>query len=491
MEFISKKALDEAFMLLIDRYKEAEDSTAESPKYVSENGRMLLFEHKGYTGVLSWFRENYKEDDEIQKVLDEGVKTVTREEKNEQISAALVNGVNETITEGENYKNWLKCCSKFPKYSFNNTMLIHIQKPDASHVCGYQQWINDFERHVKKGEKGITIYAPVFIKKKFNQPVEDASGHYIQNADGTIKTEEITKQYTSFKAISVFDVSQTEGKELPSICKELEGDVKDFDELIKAAKAASPAPIEMVDGAELNGAKGCYIPSKRVINVAKDMSEMQTFKTLTHEIAHARLGHGESDCNLSRQEKELQAESVAFIVCANLGIDTSDYSFEYLSSWSMGETDQMMDLMADIQSTANSIVKDISLNRSPELRMEYYENLWDNRSDKPLIAIFQLPDDHDFAFMSYEDMVDGGYMPSIGDFELKYVEEDKLDKDLEQIYMELNSDERPNADSMRSLSVGDVVIKHVDSEDNVFMVDAYGFSRVEGFEENRSLGRAR
>ena len=485
MEFISREAIVKALSKIYGKCEEAVDSTLESPKFVYDSGKEILFKNQGMSGVAAWLRENYKEDNEIQKILDEGSKEISKNEKNAQINAMLVNGVQQTMTEDSNYKNWLMCCAKFPKYSFNNTMLIHIQKPDASYVCGYQQWIKDFDRHVKKGEKGITIYAPIIRKETYKVPEKNITGHYIQGEDGTIKTVEVTKQYTTFRAISVFDVSQTEGKELPAICKELQGDVEDFNELLDAAKKASVVPVEFVDPKELNGAKGCFIPAQRIIHVSNEMSEVQTFKTLIHEMAHAKLGHGLEDCKLTRQERELTAESVAFIVCANLGINTSDYSFEYLSSWAQGDSAKMMDLMSDIQTAAKEIVNDISLNRKPALRQEYFENLWENRNNKPLLAVYQLPNDHDFAFMDYEDMLDSGYIPSIEDFELKYVTEDTCDKDLEQIYMELNANDRPNADNMRSLSVGDVIIKYDGSEDNVYMVNAIGFTEIEGFDQAR------
>ena len=491
MEFVSKEAINSAIKQLYGEYKEAEDSTIESPRFVNTNGDELSFKNLGLTGVTQWLRENYKDDKKIQDILDQGAKNISKQEKNEQINASLINGVYQTMTEDTNYKNWLTCCSKFPRYSFNNTLLIHIQKPEALYVCGYQQWINDFERHVKKGERGITIFAPITHKKKYEKPEADASGHYVQNEDGTIKTVEVEKKYTTFRAISVFDVSQTEGKELPSICNELKGTVQNYDDLITAAKKSSPVPVEFVEAKELNGAKGCFIPSKNVIYVSKDMSEVQTFKTLIHEMAHAKLGHGQEDCKLTRQERELQAESVAFIVCANMGIDTSDYSFEYLSSWSQGSPEKMMDLMADIQTTAKDLGKDISLNRSPEIRNVYYENLWENRSNTPLIAVYQLPDEHDCVFMGYDDMIDSGFIPTISDFELKYVVEDSNDKDLEQIYMELNEGQRPNADSMRSLSVGDVIVKYNGSEDKVYMVDSFGFTEVEGFDQARQRAACR
>lgn len=489
MEFMSKEALTKAFQVI--QFTETEESTLGSPEFVNSLGIKLSFTNEGVIGAAKWLRENHKDNEEIQKILEEGAKNLSISEKNEQIGVALVNGVKETMSEGDNFKQWLTCCAKFPKYSFNNSMLIYIQKPDASKVCGYQQWINDFDRHVKKGETGIIIYAPVTKKVVSAVPEVDASGHYIQKEDGTIQTTEKVEKYTSFRAISVFDVSQTEGKELPTICKELEGTVADYKDILRAAELSATVDVKYVLAEQLDGAKGCYIPSKRIINVALGMSEVQTFKTLIHEIAHVRLGHGLEGCELTRNERELQAEAVAFIVCANLGIDTSDYSFEYLSSWSEGRVDRMMDLMSDIQIKAGAIIRDISLNRRPEIRLEYFNQVWETRKDRPLMAVYQLPVEHDFAFCSYSEMENAGYVPSVDDFELKYVVDDVRDKDLELVFMELNSDNRPNADCMRSLSVSDVIVKHNCGTDTAYMVDSFGFKKLESFEETRKLAACR
>ncbi len=484
MEFTSKESINKAFSYLFGNYIEAEDSTKESPKYVNEKGEELLFKNQGYVGVAKWFRENYSDVEEIMAVLDEGSKNISNKEKNEQITAALTNGVQNTISSGENFKEWLKCSSKFPNYSFNNSLLIYMQNPEATQVCGYKQWQNDFERHVKAGEKGLTIFAPIIKKKTYKTPEMDATGHLIQNSDGTTKMKEVEEKYTTFRAIYVFDVSQTEGKELPTICKELQGNVEDYQNIVRALEIISPARVEYVDPTKLAGAKGSFYHKENIIKVCTGMSELQTIKTLVHEIAHAKLGHGSEDCMLSRNEKELQAESVAFMVCANLNIDTSDYSFEYLSSWSNNEPTKVMDLLGDIQATAANVIKGISSKIEELSRSSEYESIWEDRENKSLYAVYQLPIDHEFTFMSYETMASEGYLPNIGDYELKYVGEDNMD--LEEIYEKLNSPERPNGQNMRSLSVSDVVVKHSDNQDKVYMVDSFGFKEIENFEQTRS-----
>ena len=356
MEVVSKAAIDKAFEQLNGNYKESRDSTKKSPEYISETGDVLSFPNKGYIGVAKWLRETYRDDRSIQKILDEGARFITTQEKNDQVAVKLTLGVTETLSDGTNYREWLKCCSKFPRYSFNNSMLIYLQKPEATLVCGYKTWQNEFERNVKHGEKGITIYAPVVQRRKTNRKITDEQGNYLKDEAGAVKVDEVVEEYTTYRAVSVFDVSQTEGEELPSICKELKDDVEDYRNVLRSIERTSPVRIKYVNPEELNGAKGCYSYTNKIIKIARGMSEAQTIKTLSHEVAHAMLGHGSPECKTPKAEREMEAESVAFIVCSHLGIDTSEYSFEYLASWSQDKKSAFgMDFMAKIQSMAAKI----------------------------------------------------------------------------------------------------------------------------------------
>ena len=246
------------------------------------------------------------------------------------ITERLEQGVKD-VFESDKYKEYLSFMSKFTDYSFNNTMLIMLQKPEASLVAGYEAWKTKFKRQVRKGEKAIKILAPCTHKKEIER-------------DG--ETKEVT--WTSFRAVNVFDISQTDGEEIPSACVEkLTGDVEGYGELMSKLEAISPVPVEYqdIDG----GANGFYSRAEEMIVVQTGMSEMQTAKTLIHEISHAKLhGEGMDEEKADRLTREVQAESVAYTVCSALGLDTSDYSFGYIAGWSSGKELKELSASMDI-----------------------------------------------------------------------------------------------------------------------------------------------
>ncbi len=269
----------------------------------------------------------------------------------------------------ENYKRYLDAVSKFHSYSYRNCMLIQMQNPEASLVAGYKAWERDHERHVKKGEKAIKILAPNPYKKTVERykldpethlPIEDENGNYIK--------EKAVETFQSYRQVSVFDVSQTEGKELPRelshFTREIAGDVENFEKLMKAIEEVSPTKI---DHARIyNGAHGYFYAAgdDRKIVVNEGMSQVQDFKTTLHEVAHAFLHDPhtgtEKDNDLTRNEKEVQAESVAYVVCQHFGIDTGDYSFSYVGNWSSGK--DLKDLTASmetIRKTASEFITSI------------------------------------------------------------------------------------------------------------------------------------
>ena len=266
-----------------------------------------------------------------------------------EITEKLEEGLRD-LFNSEKYKNYLTTMSKFHNYSFNNTLLISMQRPDASLVAGYGAWQKNFDRHVKKGAKGIKIISPVKIKME----VDDDKAE----KEGTKKTVEVTK----FKVSTVFDVSDTEGKELPSIgVNQLSGQVEKFHQLTKAIEEIAKVPIEYRD---IQGeAKGFYSNRDNKIVVQKNMTQVQTLKTLTHELAHSMLHSKVSEnegANKDRRTKEVEAESVAFTVCQHFGIDTSDYSFGYIAGWSSGkEMDELKSSMQTIRRTASEIIKGV------------------------------------------------------------------------------------------------------------------------------------
>ena len=287
-------------------------------------------------------------------------------ERMKEITDRLEAGI-QALFESEQYKAYLTAMSKFHNYSFNNTLLIAMQKPDASLVAGFGKWRDDFERHVKRGEKGIKILAPSPYKvKKQMEKIDPATQKPVIGADGKPVTEEREIEIPAFRVVTVFDVSQTEGKEIPDIAvSELTGSVEQYQDFFTALEKASPVPIafENIEG----GAHGYYHLEEKRIAIAEGMSELQTLKTAIHEIAHAKLHAIDKDAPAieqadrpDRRTREVQAESVAYAVCQHYGLDTSDYSFGYVAGWSSGqELSELKASLETIRKAANELITDI------------------------------------------------------------------------------------------------------------------------------------
>ncbi len=289
----------------------------------------------------------------------------TEKQKVQEITEKLEQGIKE-LFESEKYKNYLNTMSKFHNYSFNNTVLIAMQNPDATLVAGFKAWKRNFQRHVKKGEKCIRILAPAPYKLKEEQEKLDPETKEIMlDAEGKPIMEEVEITIPAFRAVSVFDVAQTEGKELPELeVKELSDSVEDYEKFMQALTEVSPVPIEFeeIEG----GAKGYFSQGAHRIAVQEGMSQSQTLKTAIHEVAHAKLYDRELNKGIDdvehkgRSRKEVEAESVAYTVCQHFGIDTSDYSFGYIAGWSSGR--EMTELKASldtIRRTASEIITGI------------------------------------------------------------------------------------------------------------------------------------
>lgn len=265
------------------------------------------------------------------------------------LTEQLEAGVKE-VFESEQYKTYLKTMSKFHQYSFGNVLLILMQCPEASLVAGFQTWKRHFGRTVKKGEHGIQIIAPTQRSRLVKQDrLDPDTQRPVIGLDGVPKQEPVFVNYQSFRVTYVFDVSQTEGKELPSYgVDELTGDVPYFDSMFSAVEKLAPVPIEYRPAA---AAKGSYNCLERKIYVNVGMSQVQTLKTLIHETAHALL-HDSSVLDdeipkKDRHTKEVEAESIAYVVCQHFGIDTSDYSFPYVTGWSRGK--ELPELKASLE----------------------------------------------------------------------------------------------------------------------------------------------
>ena len=287
-------------------------------------------------------------------------------EKLKEITDRLEQGITE-LFDSERYKEYLRVMSKFHNYSFNNTLLITMQKPDASLIAGFSAWKNNFGRNVMKGQKGIKILAPSPFKiKKEMEKIDPQTQKVIIGKDGKPVTEEKEITIPAFKVVSVFDVSQTEGKEIPDIAVNmLTGDVEHYKDVFAALEKTSPVPVafEKIEG----GAHGYYHLDDKRIALDEGMSELQTLKTLIHEIAHAKLHDIDLNAPLEdlenrpdRRTREVQAESIAYTVCQHYGLDTSDYSFGYVAGWSAGrELAELKSSLETIRSTAAEIINSI------------------------------------------------------------------------------------------------------------------------------------
>ena len=283
-----------------------------------------------------------------------------------EITDRLEQGITE-LFDSERYREYLRVMSKFHNYSFNNTLLIAMQKPDASLVAGFSAWKNNFGRNVIKGQKGIKIIAPSPYKvKQEMKKIDPHTQQPIIGKDGKPVTEEKEITIPAYKVVSVFDVSQTEGKELPDIAvDELTGDVERYRDFFAALEKTSPVPIgfEQIPGSS----HGYYHLEDKRIAIQEGMSELQTLKTAIHEIAHAKLHdidlnapENEQQPRVDRRTREVEAESVAYTVCQHYGLDTSDYSFGYVAGWSSGrELSELKNSLETIRSAAAEIINSI------------------------------------------------------------------------------------------------------------------------------------
>lgn len=284
-------------------------------------------------------------------------------DKVKEITARLEQGV-QAIFDSDRYKEFLTAMSKFHDYSLNNTILIAMQGGNL--VKGYTQWQKDFDRHVKSGEKGIKIFAPAPYKvKKLVDKIDPETRKPMLDREGKAIKEEKEITVPAFKVVTVFDISQTEGKEFPDLSvKPLLADVEQYEDFFAALEKASPVPIAFEQIG--SGANGYFSLTDKRIAIKEGVSELQAVKTAIHEIAHAKLhdvdlnAPPEQQNRIDRHTREVQAESVAYTVCQHFGLDTSDYSFGYVAGWSSGK--EMTELKASletIQATAKELITEI------------------------------------------------------------------------------------------------------------------------------------
>lgn len=280
-------------------------------------------------------------------------------ERLKEITDSIETGIKE-LFESDKYKSYLQTMSRFHKYSFNNTMLISMQKPDATLVAGFNKWRDGFSRFVKKGEKGIKIIAPTPYKiKEEREKLDPQTKAPILDVNGKVQTEEVEVQIPMFRVVSVFDVSQTEGEPLPTLASDLTGNVKQFDVFMEAIKRTAPVPIEIMPLPK--DTDGYYHTEENRIAIREGMSEVQTISAAIHEVAHSLLHNREMAKELQSQQnetakpskpqnrntEEVEAESISFAVCSYYGIQTAENSLGYIASWSKGK--ELAELRASLE----------------------------------------------------------------------------------------------------------------------------------------------
>ena len=427
----------------------------------------------------------------------------TEKQKVQEITEKLEQGIKE-LFESEKYKTYLNTMSKFHNYSFNNTMLIAMQKPDATLVAGFKAWQKNFDRHVKKGEKGIRILAPAPYKiKEEQEKLDPVTGEIMLDKNGMPITEEVEIKIPAFRVVPVFDVSQTDGKELPDIgVNELSGSVEDYEDFMQALTEVSPVPItyEDIDG----DAKGYFHTTDHRIAIQEGMSQSQTVKTAIHEVAHAKLHDREQNQDIDavlekeRNTKEVEAESVAYTVCQHFGIDTSDYSFGYIAGWSSDQDMKELKSSLDtIRKTASELITGIEdrlaeLQKDRAVEQEQKQELEESPANREAqllfgsedrFGIYQLKDTEearDIHFMGMDYLESKGIAVTKDNYDLLYTAPLEEGTSLEDIYTRFNID-RPADFRGHSLSVSDVVVLHHNGENTSHYVDSFGYREVPEF----------
>ena len=384
-----KEDRDHTFRVLADYFhllrKWETDYTPKTPEEHPHPRFMEVIQKKDYVGyLLDFFLEDSPEEQKLwitehQSTIADLERRVnimadkpTNRERLQEITAGIEQGIKE-LFESEKYMRYLSVMSKFHRYSVNNTMLIYMQKPEATLVAGFNKWKNQFARHVKKGEHGITIIAPTPYKKKIEEMKRDPDTHApILDADGKAVMEEKEIEIPMFRPVKVFDVSQTDGKPLPELASSLSGTVPHYEAFLEALRRSAPVPIEFEPmSADMDG----YFSSDRQrIAIREGMSEVQIVSATVHEIAHSKLHNRQKMQETSaagdntadqpkpkdRNTEEVEAESISYAVCQYFGIQTGENSFGYIASWSKGkELKELRASLETINKTSCELINDI------------------------------------------------------------------------------------------------------------------------------------
>ena len=379
---------DYTFRVLADYYHLlGKWKTDYSPKVPEENPHprfMEAIQRRDYVGYLLdffledspeeqklWIAEHQSEITNLERRVNLMADKPTNRERLQQITAGIEQGIQE-LFESEKYMRYLSVMSRFHRYSVNNTMLIYMQNPDATLVAGYNKWKNQFERHVKKGEHGITIIAPTPFKKKIEeQKLDPDTKAPMLDAEGKAIMEEREVEIPMFRPVKVFDVSQTDGKPLPELASSLSGNVQNYEAFLEALRRSAPVPLTIEPMAA--NMDGFFSPDQQRIAIREGMSEVQTVSAAVHEIAHsklhnyakaqeeaARAGDKEPPKKKDRNTEEVEAESISYAVCQYYGIQTGENSFGYIASWSQGkELPELRASLETINKAAGELIADI------------------------------------------------------------------------------------------------------------------------------------
>ena len=385
---VRKEKREHGWRVLTDYYHLLRKWEADySPKMPDEDPHPRFLEaiqKKDYMGYLldtfldssteeqdQWIAEHTAEISAIEGRVNIMADKPTNRERLQQITAGIEQGIKE-LFESEKYMRYLSVMSRFHRYSVNNTMLIYMQKPDATLVAGYNKWKNQFERHVKRGEHGITIIAPTPFKKKIEeQKLDPDTKAPILDAEGKAVVEEREVEIPMFRPVKVFDVSQTDGKPLPELASTLSGNVQNYEAFMEALRRSAPVPLSVEPMAA--NMDGYFSPDQQRIAIRAGMSEVQTVSAAVHEIAHsklhnyakaqeeaARAGDKEPPKKKDRNTEEVEAESISYAVCQYYGIQTSENSFGYIANWSQGmELPELRASLETINKAAGELIADI------------------------------------------------------------------------------------------------------------------------------------
>ena len=358
------------------------------------------------------------------------------------------------IYESGRYQEMLTCMAKFHPYSVNNTILIAMQRPEATLVCGYKGWEQKFHRHVKKGEKGIQIlgYTPKTITVE--QEKRDELGFIVYRSDGKPEIEQVKQILPAYKPLYVFDIEQTEGEPLPTIYNgALEGEVPHYEVFQNALVALSPVPVhfETFPGEGM----GYYDGANPSITVKEGLSELQTIKTLVHEIAHAQMHavdpNKPDNIPLDRTTKELEAESVAFLCCAYFHLDTSDYSFPYLAGWARDKELQV--LHASLERIRSQALENVAFLEN------YLEETLQVEQPQNTFTLYQVKEEEQtFRFADMTWLLQHRMEVRPEHYERIWTDTLEDGVTLEDLYLQFNREEKPEGYRGRSMSVSDVVV---------------------------------